>query len=253
MEHGRAAKRGELPWHVSVGVRQNRGPEFTAFDGHRGGGTIVGARWVLTAAHCLAPVSDLLTHDGQLTPTRDVRLSVALGTDLTGPVRELDVTFVQVHPRFDPRSLEYDAALLRLSDDVDGAIALAPEDLSPGECGIVAGWGETHPRSGMAASLSWARMHVAPQDGHVAQASEELVERQQLMFSAGGGRACCPAFPAARVRDGDSGSGFVVRRDGVRWLGGIVSWSASACSQGEISHVLLRTFPLTQWIARETI
>jgi hypothetical protein len=194
-----------------------------------------------------------LTREGQLVPSCGVRLNVALGTNLERPVREVDVTFVQVHPRFDPRSLEYDAALLRLADDVDGAIELGHEDPSPGECGIVAGWGATHPRSGTAASLSWARMHVARKVDGVSPASGDLVERPHLMFSAGGRRARCPEFPRARVRDGDSGSGFVVRRGGAWRLCGIVSWSAAACAEDEAPHVLMRTSPLTEWIARQTI
>jgi secreted trypsin-like serine protease len=251
MNHGRAATRGELPWHVSVAVRRNRGPAFTAFEGHRGGGTIIGTRWVLTAAHCLAVVSDLLNPDGHLAPTRDVRLSIVNGRDLGVPDREVDVTFARVHPQFNPRSLEYDAALLRLSDDVSGAIELSDDELTPGDCGIVAGWEETRGSVAMTPHLSWARMHVGPDDMCAVQTSGGLIGRSVTMFAAGGHDARCPEFPSASVRKGDSGGGFVVVRGGQPRLCGVASWSASVPYRDERPLVLTRTSAITDWVAHE--
>jgi secreted trypsin-like serine protease len=250
MEHGRAAASGQLPWLVSVGLRQNRGPAYTAIHGHRGGGTIIGTRWVLTAAHCLAAVSDLLTPRGRLEPTCDVRLAIASGPDLTAPVREIDVTFAQVHPLFNPRSLEYDAALLRLADDVGGAIDLDEAHVTAGECGIVAGWGDSRAAFGTTPELSWARMHVGSNDMCARQTSGVLIGRPAIMFTAGPDGPPTPGSPRTNLCKGDSGGGFVAIRDAAPRLCGIVSWSASP-SPGERTHVLTRTAPLAGWIARE--
>jgi secreted trypsin-like serine protease len=204
---------------------------------------------VLTAAHCLSDVSDLLQPGGRFEPAPDTRLTVVSGTDLNAPVREVDVTLAQVHPKFDPHSLAYDAALLRLSDDIDGAVELGRDDLTPGECGIVAGWGETHACPAIVPHLAWACMHVALDDTCARQTSGRVAGRPQLMFAAGGEGASCPQFPSAAVRKGDSGGGFVVTRAGRRRLCGIVSWSGSSPTA---PHVLTRTSPVAKWIARET-
>ena len=205
----------------------------------------------MTAAHCLAAVSDLLTPDGRLVFTRDVRVGVACGPDLSAPARQVEVTCAQLHPRFNPRSLEYDAALLRLADDIEGAIELGEDDVAPGECGVVAGWGETGSGHGTS-RLSWARMHVGSDDACSREVSAGVVGRPHLMFAAGGDEGRCPEFPRAAVRKGDSGSGFVVTRGGRPRLGGIVSWSASAPGDANAPLVFTRTFPMTDWIARET-
>src|SRR3712207_6002518 len=100
MRAGRDATADDLPWHVSVGVRCNRGPSLTVIEGHRGGGTIVGPRLVITAAHCLADMLDLVTpgEPFELPPT--VALRVARGHDLHQS-EVYDVVRVDVHPRYD--------------------------------------------------------------------------------------------------------------------------------------------------------
>jgi secreted trypsin-like serine protease len=253
MHFGRAATRGLLPWHVSVGVRRNRGPLFTPFEGHQGGGTIVGARWVLTAAHCLAAVSDLLTPDGRLETTADVRVTVSSGTDLRAPVREVDVTFVQVHPDFHAESLEHDVALLRLAADMDGAARFDPDDLQPGDCGILAGWGETHSATQVVPELAWARLHVASDHECALPRCSGLSLNPRVMFAVGGERAACPEFPRASARQGDSGGGFVVTTCGVPRIHGVVSWSAAQNDARPGPHVLTRSSAIAAWFTRETL
>jgi secreted trypsin-like serine protease len=250
---GVLARARELPWHVSVGIRQNRCPVLTALGGHRGGGTIIAARWVLTAAHCLVEISDLIPPHGYFEPPADVRLRVLTGVDLDAPDEEFSVTAVKVHPQYDSRSLTYDAALLRLADDAAGAITLGDHEVTCGECGIVGGWGETHLALGIMRRLSWARMHVAADDACARETSGGVVGYPHLMFAAGGDEGRCPGFPRAAVRKGDSGSGFVVARGGTPYLCGILSWSASARRGSDGPQVLTRTFPLREWISRETI
>jgi trypsin len=241
MDNGPAAKRDTLPWHISVGVRQNRGPVFTATEGHQGGGTIIRPRWVLTAAHCLATVADLFTAGGRFTPSDNVRLTVVSGMDLDRPAREVDVTLALVHPGFDASSLMYDAALLRLAQDIDGAIPLVTNDLLAGVCGLVGGWTPVNGAAQTKRSLAWARAQAEGDSVHAQVRGGGVMCHSATMFAAGG----CDA------RKGDSGSGFVVDGTGVPRLGGILSWSASAL-QHPAPCVFTRAFPLAAWIAEET-
>lgn len=250
MHEGAHAHHRELPWHVSVGVRQNRSPRLTVLGGHRGGGTIVGDRWVLTAAHCLVEISDLIPTNGQLEPPPGVCLRVTTGISLDAPDEEFGVDLVVVHPQYDARTLLYDAALLRLDRRAAGAIPLADDDVIEGDCGVVAGWGDTHEAVGIVPDLAWARMHVGPDDVCAREAWANVVGRPRLMFAAGGDHGRCPEFPRAAVRKGDSGSGFVVRRGGEPRLCGIVSWSASLPCGIDGPQVLTRTWPLTGWVRR---
>jgi V8-like Glu-specific endopeptidase len=70
--------------------------------------TVIGARAVLTAAHCVDGVSD------------PAKLQVRLGTDVSAPVAVLDVAQVRKHPDYRGRSEDasHDVALLILTEDV---------------------------------------------------------------------------------------------------------------------------------------
>lgn len=130
---GRSAANGAYPFMASV---QGDGSHFC-------GGSVIGSRWVLTAAHC---VSDG-TAEG---------LSVVVGTNnnANGSGTRITVDEVVVHPAYDDNT--HDAALLHLAQATSQATitlsTAADDDLeAPGAPVRVTGWGDITPTLGLLA------------------------------------------------------------------------------------------------------
>lgn len=93
---GREAAPGKWPWQVAI---LNRFKEAFC------GGTLIGTRWVLTAAHCLR--KRLYVRIGEYDLVEDD------GTEIDFRVEE-----VFVHPDYDPETVDNDVALLRLPEAI---------------------------------------------------------------------------------------------------------------------------------------
>ncbi|KAK3878927.1 hypothetical protein Pcinc_016470 [Petrolisthes cinctipes] len=123
---GRPAQPGEWPWQVVILNKYHE-----AFCG----GTVVGSRWVLTAAHCVRRklFVRLAEHD----------LAVR-----EGPEMEYKVWRSITHPQYDATTVDNDVALLELPEDVAGSgvgPACLPEQGAPlpvGEACTIIGWGK---------------------------------------------------------------------------------------------------------------
>lgn len=127
---GSPAADGEFPFMASL---QAKGADGT--DGHFCGGSVIGTRWVLTAAHCLVD-------------TQPGEIQVAVGrTDIDdlSSGQTLTADRIVVHPDYEDTGT-FDAALVRVTEDIAAPpVALAAEGADSleeqGAPLTVAGWG----------------------------------------------------------------------------------------------------------------
>ncbi|KAG8232590.1 hypothetical protein J437_LFUL013129 [Ladona fulva] len=129
---------GKWPWQISL--RQWRTSTYL----HKCGAALLNENWAITAAHCVenVPPSDLLLRLGE----HD------LSTD-SEPLGHLErrVQIVASHPQFDPRTFEYDLALLRFYEPVTPfsanvlPVCVPNDDRSfIGSTAYVTGWGRLY-------------------------------------------------------------------------------------------------------------
>ena len=232
---GHGVPHSDVPWQVSL-----------QFDGrHFCGGSLIGARWVLTAAHCV----DEVPPSGAGARLQAVYGVTNLGAAGTATRRAVDA--VRVHPGWNPRSNDNDIALLRLSEPISGARASYANLLpaSPtmsrrfaftGACAAVSGWGTLESGGDISPDLQAVNVPI------VDQAECRRAYRGGItdgMICAGlreGGRDSC---------QGDSGGPLVVRGLSDRhWqLAGVVSFGAG-CAEPGMYGVYARVSKYLDWI-----
>ena len=113
------------------------------------GGSLLGARTVLTAAHCAARVAD---GGAEVLAGRTNLLD-------TGGQR-VRVVSVAIHPGFDAATFGNDVALLRLAAPVSGATMTLGSDPAPGTSATVLGWGAL--AEGQRTQTAWLQAGSVP-------------------------------------------------------------------------------------------
>ncbi|KAG8316936.1 Suppressor of tumorigenicity 14 protein [Homalodisca vitripennis] len=134
---GEKATFGKWPWQISL--RQWRTSTYL----HKCGAALLNENWAITAAHCVENVapSDLLLRLGE----HDLSLE-----DEPYGYQERRVQIVASHPQFDPRTFEYDLALLRFYEPVTFQPNIIPvcvpqDDTNfVGSTAYVTGWGRLY-------------------------------------------------------------------------------------------------------------
>ena len=130
---GRPVKPGEMPFMAAIAHRQT--------SNYFCGGTAIGSRWILTAAHCLVGPDGGAIEPGALMVTVG-----ALKLSEAEPGQDFLVTKVMLHEKYDPESQAHDIALLELDRPWAGPVAqlppAAPDD-SFYRSGTTAGFGAT--------------------------------------------------------------------------------------------------------------
>lgn len=238
---GQKANPGNFPWQA-----------FTYIHG-RGGGALLGDRWILTAAHTIYPKehnkgTDDLTND---------RIHVFLGHTNVEEIEELGhhpVRRVIIHPDYrqdEPNNFEGDIALLELENSVTLGPNLLPICLPDNETfydkglmGYVSGFGITEDK--IAYNLRFVRLPVADRE-----ACQRWLRRKKSndVFSQ---NMFCSGDPTLKqdACQGDSGSVFSVRdRNRDIWVAaGIVSWGIG-CGEGYGFYTKLLNY--IDWIKKE--
>lgn len=198
-------------------------------------GSLVDARVVLTAAHCV-----------RSNELGDLRITRARIGNPRGRTVQARVARVEVHPRFDVAHPErgHDVAVLTLAEPVpDRAplrLASAGDDpRAQGAAITVHGFGRTrsdrNPRS--TAPLRTAVLeHLSPFHCFSGPVQEMAATR------------LCAASPTAGVCPGDSGAAATVTRDGAPVVVGVVSLAIDVASCSETAAVLTRVSAMRAFV-----
>uniref|UniRef100_A0A8C0FRJ8 Transmembrane serine protease 9 n=1 Tax=Bubo bubo TaxID=30461 RepID=A0A8C0FRJ8_BUBBB len=225
---GTDASRGEIPWQVSLKEDST----------HFCGATIIGDRWLLSAAHCF-------------NETNPEEIEAYLGTTslngTDGNAVKVNITRVIQHPLFNPVILDFDVAVLELARPLvfnkyiqPICLPLAVQKFPVGKKCIISGWGDL-------------------QEGNVTKpeilqkASVGIIDQETCNFLYNFSltdRMICAGFLEGKVDScqGDSGGPLACEvTPGVFYLAGIVSWGIG-CAQAMNPGVYARITRLKDWI-----
>lgn len=218
---GTAASPGEYPAQGWLVVDTPPAPGFDS----ECGGTLVGSRWFLTAAHCVVGVTAFAVLLGD----NDVQLP---NNDWYG------VASVDVHAAYNPITNQNDVAMLRLdrAAPYQPLRVIEPSETpiwAPGTVARIVGWGATAEGGPPANLLQEADVRIvgdAP-----CQSAYELNAPPMDP-----GTMVCAAEPGRDTCQGDSGGPLMVRDSLGAWaLVGITSWG-QGCASPEFPGVYTR-------------
>ncbi|KAL0267931.1 UNVERIFIED_CONTAM: hypothetical protein PYX00_010062 [Menopon gallinae] len=228
---------GKWPWQISL--RQWRTSTYL----HKCGAALLNENWAITAAHCVenVPPSDLLLRLGE----HDLSTE-----DEPFGFQERRVQIVASHPQFDPRTFEYDLALLRFYEPVKFQPNIipvcVPEDNTNfvGQTAYVTGWGRLYEDGPLPSVLQEVSVPVINNTlcENMYRSAGYIEHIPEIFICAGwkkGGFDSC---------EGDSGGPMVIQRPDKRWLlAGVISWGIG-CAEPNQPGVYTRISEFREWI-----
>ncbi|XP_041860983.1 suppressor of tumorigenicity 14 protein homolog [Melanotaenia boesemani] len=231
---GEISREGEWPWQVSL--------HATGF-GHVCGASVLNARWLLTAAHC---VQDKFSQTDQW--------QVFLGLHVQGQTNEWTVSRkvikIIAHEDYEPRTYDNDIALMEL----DASVALNQHiwpiclpsptyDFPSGQEAWITGWGATTEGGSSVSVLQKAAVRIVNSTVCKSLMTDDVTDRMLCAGVLTGGVDAC---------QGDSGGPLTVTNPGGRaFLAGVVSWGEGCGVRGK-PGVYTRITKFRNWIKEKS-
>ncbi|XP_059244557.1 transmembrane protease serine 9 isoform X4 [Mustela nigripes] len=225
---GLGAASGEVPWQVSLKEGSR----------HFCGATVVGDRWLLSAAHCFNHTRVELVR---------AQLGTASLAGIGGTPVKVGLRRAVLHPQYNPGILDFDVAVLELARPLGFnpfiqpvCLPLAIQKFPVGRRCVVSGWGSTQEGNATKPDiLQRASVGIIDQKACSALYNFSLTDRM-----------LCAGFLEGKVDScqGDSGGPLACEEaPGVFYLAGIVSWGVG-CAQARRPGVYTRITRLKGWI-----
>ncbi|XP_036434174.1 complement C1s subcomponent-like [Colossoma macropomum] len=231
---GQLAPQRAFPWHVFM------------HQPVRGGGAIIAEQWILTAAN------NLMSNNQPVSPDK-VKLHIG-GNDALqlSSMPPLQIESVHIHPLYnnsDFTNFDHDLALIKLKNTIQYNADVMPlclpsveDEYTPSLTGWVSGFGQTA-RSKISRFLRYTSLPLVDKER-----CQKFIDNLRIpvpltdnMFCAGvpkGGKDAC---------GGDAGGAFVLKKNGVFWAAGIVSWGYECGKPGRYG-VYTRVAQYVDWI-----
>ncbi|KAL2087374.1 hypothetical protein ACEWY4_016202 [Coilia grayii] len=229
---GNVSREGQVPWQVSLHYQKQ----------HVCGGSLITQLWIVTAAHCVYGFSDVNMWS----------LYAGVVNQPLNSVGSLSIRKIITHNRYRPNSLDYDIALLQLSQPISFNGLVEPiclpstgEEFRDGHMCWISGWGSTVDGAGESSiQLLVAQVPLMSN----ALCNEPLVHQGSIspwMICAGyleGGVDTC---------QGDSGGPLACEAEPSTWtLVGVTSWGRG-CAERNKPGVYTRISSALSWIHQE--
>uniref|UniRef100_A0A8C3X8F8 Transmembrane serine protease 9 n=1 Tax=Catagonus wagneri TaxID=51154 RepID=A0A8C3X8F8_9CETA len=225
---GFGATSGEVPWQASLKEGSR----------HFCGATVVGDRWLLSAAHCFNHTKVELVR---------AQLGTASLSGISGSPVKMGLRRAVLHPQYNPSNLDFDVAVLELARPLvfnkyvqPVCLPLAIQKFPVGRKCMISGWGNTQEGNATKPDiLQRASVGIIDQKACSALYNFSLTDRM-----------ICAGFLEGKVDScqGDSGGPLACEENpGVFYLAGIVSWGIG-CAQAKKPGVYTRITRLKGWI-----
>jgi len=277
---GQDAQLGQYPWLVNLGytVGGSRRPDFnpptpgsleankTIQPKFNCGGTLIGLRFILTAAHCVVGLPSSykfsVVRVGEYDLSKDKDCFPGSDWDCAEPVQDFTDFEVIAHPEYNkPKRYQNDIALIKLSQDVVINDFVEPiclpfsnlfnKDPAPQNMVDVAGWGaiDMFARK-FPVVLQFVQVPIADHDQ-----CAEIFERQRVTI--GEDQICAGGVKGKDSCAGDSGSALMMETFPTaydpRYVQiGVVSFGARRCASENVPAVYARVSNYLEWILNST-